>query len=292
MSGAGTKRKRNNTYRPNNQTFRNKYRSTKLLQTELNKYPIYLIYAHACICTKPKTCFKANHEKTFTIPSDTFILNSTDAGETCISNLPDMFNSVYDYRPYLLIHSSSDMLNNNAPSSYSIFDHMNRATTGSAYPNIAFTMNEFSNGVLKDPSEYNYGVYDIEKINETVDDLKTLRHTMSIISQDKNKVNWGLSDIIQEVYEKTKINKGIFVLSGCLVACEDRPKSKNSTAIYQKGLNESATLIQTANIEYLKRDLLSTTNKDYHKLTEFFPIRSRTTHRPQMTNAYEAFDLI
>ena len=264
----GNKRGRNNTVnprsRPVNRTVKYFKRENVPTVSKLNSdsfftflremrdMPVYFINAHACICSHKPTCFDEPFTEYFTIPKNVYLLSFVEAGDySCVDEGLANWLS-YDKRQktgvadYFLLHSPSDMELNDSigKSRFSIFSYAKRAAQRRdggepiKYPNIIYSFNPDTPDT---PPEKNvYGVYriDLRKM------LKSeFTNNNSIISQDSSKQSYFLEDIIYEVFEKTGMNKGIFINGGCMSSCS----SKNFMG---KHIDDAAKMIEYANNMY------------------------------------------
>jgi hypothetical protein len=211
------------------------------LYFSLKEVPMYLILGHACICPTSGLCFDETPKNTeFAIPNNTYFVNFAQPGDFYCGSTSKVLKNMENIRSYLSLHSESDIPTTEevGKTKFSFFSGVQRATSSDdqepvLYPNIAFSFNK-DDGNL-DPTNNDQGVYVLPKFGK-------LNNTMSILPQDANRKNWFLEDIVQEVYEKTGANKGIFLLAGCLSICSLRQKMSD--------LNHAAELIHLANVRY------------------------------------------
>lgn len=251
---ASLKRKRNNVnktvryLRGKPTVSRTSIRKATGFQKELETIPIYIINGHACLCGLEEKCMGEKAEPFFEIPADTYLLTYGEAGDySCFgeSMVDHFMRSSEDIRDYLTVHSSSDM-RNLPESKYSMFGDMNRAAQtiekGAdkiTYPNLNYGFNPDKG---EDPKENKYGVYRIDQPGSPLSSL-TINNKLSVIPQNAKRKNWFLADIIQEVYKKTGIKKGIFLNTGCLTSCS----RENPTGPH---MDKAASLISFANAMY------------------------------------------
>lgn len=212
----------------------------KLIQT-INRLPVYLISAHACICKKGATCFGERHPFTFEVPRNTFIVSIAQPGETVLGCVDPTINyHVNDIKQFLYLHSTSDIKVSSdiGKTQYQFFSGLQRASHPSAYPNVLYTFNEFNeDGTILKRNRNPYGVYEITDLMQY-----SRTNITSIIPQDILRENWTLHDIINEVYAKTHRRNGIFISSGCLVGCfTDEPLAS---------LKEAGEIAHIADNEY------------------------------------------
>ena len=212
----------------------------------LEEVPMYLILGHACICPTSGLCFNELPKKTeFAITNNTYFVNFAQPGDLYSGSTRKVLKNMANIRSFLSLHSESDILttNNVGKTKFSFFSGVQRATSPDDqgeepvfYPNIAFSFNKYDEtNTILDPTKNDQGVFVLPKFGK-------LNNTMSILPQDANRKNWFLEDIVQEVYEKTGTNKGIFVLAGCLSICSLRQKMSD--------LNRAAELMHLANVRY------------------------------------------
>ena len=212
----------------------------------LQEVPMYLILGHACICPTSGLCFDETPKNTeFAIPNNTYFVNFAQPGDFYSGSTSKVLKNMENIRSYLNLHSESDILTTNevGKTKFSFFSGVQRATSPDDqrqepvfYPNIAFSFNkDDGKQPILDPTKNDQGVYLLPKFGK-------LNNTMSILPQDPKRKNWFLEDIVQEVYEKTGTNKGIFLLAGCLSICSVRQKMSD--------LNRAAELMHLANVRY------------------------------------------
>lgn len=202
-------------------------------QEEIEKIPIYFINGHACICNVKGPCHGEETEPLFKIPDNAYLLTfgtATDFSGLTEYQMPILHGYVSDIRKYLLVHSASNvnLANNIGKSKFSFFADLKRAAQNIdnrniVYPNMNYNFNNKVNSELTPRDKNPYGVYRLD-----VPELPNpINNTASIIPQDPKRRNWFLSDIIAEVYTKTRIHKGIFINGGCLSSCTREPVGKH-----------------------------------------------------------------
>jgi hypothetical protein len=210
----------------------NVHEATKF-QEEIEKIPIYFINGHACICNIKGPCHGEETEPLFKIPDNAYLLTFGTATDFCgltEYQMPILHGYVSDIRKYLLVHSASNvnLANNIGKSKFSFFADLKRAAQNIdnrniVYPNMNYSFNNKVDDKLTPRDKNPYGVYRLD-----VPELPNpINNTFSIIPQDPKRRNWFLSDIITEVYKKTRVHKGIFINGGCLSSCTSEPVGKH-----------------------------------------------------------------
>lgn len=217
----------------------------KQFKKSLDETPMYLISAHSCICPSTGECFGEKKPFSFAIPPDTYIASLVQVGDFFCGDQSDILLHKDHIRTFMSLTSESDvyMMSGVGTSTFSFFSGIMRATSLKdepvLYPNINFTVNEHigkDKTKLKKPEDNDNGVYAIDKLDKST----TLNNTLSIIPQGLKRDNLFLQDIITEVYTKTGISKGIFILAGCLETCKATKQDMDS----------AAGLIHLANVKY------------------------------------------
>jgi hypothetical protein len=205
----------------------NKAESEKFIN-EMKTIPVYVIRAHSCLMN-PKKAEKIKAKQVIEVPKDTYIVTFGSPGDyMCTSNnrLVNLKARLADLRKYMYLHSQSDV-RQTKKSTYSLFSDMKRIAQykeGSEkvmFPNISYTMNNIDTARMTRTAvkENDYGVYRIDNVQ--ISKIAEFKNKDSLVSQNIDKDDWNLDDIIEEVYQKTGIRKGIFISLGCLSACGD-----------------------------------------------------------------------
>ncbi len=239
----------------------------------LKEVPMYLILGHACICPSTGVCFDETPKRTeFAIPNNTYFVNFSQPGDFYSCSTSMMLKNTENIRSYLSLHSETDIPTTNkvGKTKFSFFSGVQRAASSDdqehvLYPNIAFSLNaDDGKQPILDPTKNDQGVYLLPQFGK-------VNNTMSILPQDANRKNWFLEDIIQEVYEKTGTNKGIFLLAGCLSICSLRQKMSD--------LNRAAELMHLANVRYPSlRETFTQEEMIQHIGVEALPVDVGTYH--------------
>jgi hypothetical protein len=199
--------------------------------------PLYFINGHACICPLEGPCLGDEVTPFFPIQPDTYLLTfGTPTDFSCLSeqNLSILLRNADAMKKFLWLHASSNMAADAAigVKKFSFFADLRRAAqrgkrpavsagAGRAvedpivYPNLAYTFNPDKDAADKSPAANPYGVYRIDVAGLP----KELNNTLSILPQDASRKNWFLQDIVNEVYAKTRMRRGIFLNGGCLSSC-------------------------------------------------------------------------
>ena len=206
----------------------NKAESKRFIE-EMMRIPVYVIRAHSCV-DSAATAAKKNVPQTIEIPDDTYIVTFGSPGDyMCTSNnrLINIKARLMDIRKYMYTHSQSDVIPHKAEKPMlSIFSDMKRAAQYREgdekvmYPNISYTMNNIDPVRMTRAAvqDNDYGVYRIDDIPIfQIEDFTNKDN--SLVSQNINRDDWSLGQIIEEVYEKTGMRKGIFISLGCLSGC-------------------------------------------------------------------------
>ena len=189
----------------------------------LKTLPTYIIHAHS-IPRSPKHLDKVGIQHEFIIPDDTFLLSLTQAGEFMCSSRYTAWRVNYlkdEYRKYLHVHSPDDIISIREKYMHSTaFGGIRRAGASSTYPNIAYGFKEKDRdlgGFFPADTNIN-GVYDITKLPpDSEPNLFTNAHSIIRQEETKDDPDYMLKDIIQTVYARTGIDRGIFIIMGCLV---------------------------------------------------------------------------
>jgi hypothetical protein len=230
--------------------------ATKELIHDVMNIPVYAIYAHSCIMG-PEHAKSTGAMDYFELPKDTYMISFGTPGDylcTGLDNLAFMREHLDELRRYLYVHDTGDVLpadpfvwekhidpKDKKPfywnsthhlsvlkiprKTSSLFSDIKRAAA-TVYPNISYSL---INTDKKQPirTKYNeYGVYRIDNLPQTGNAIEHLTNKDSLVHQDLEREDYNLSDIIEEVYKKTGIKKGIFINLGCLSACGTNPAAK------------------------------------------------------------------
>jgi len=216
---------------------------------KLTKIPMYVISTHSAICKSYATCGTPISRKekgfpVFKIPKNTFIISMATAGETCrFGNFGLLARKVDEIQKWLITTDKTDAISYFPGDSYVGLSSLYRATD-TLYPNVSCTF-QSEPGVPND-----LGVFDLHKTKDFV-------HRNSIIQQsDKSphpeeptgsRQSWYLDELIQKVYEKTGIAKGVFIFAGCM-------SELHSTNLDSaESLDFAEQLIRTADLTYTSR---------------------------------------
>ena len=206
--------------------------------------PVYVINAHSCILN-PHYAKKNDIQLYFKIPKHTTIVSFGSPGDfVCSDNetVRVLHERLDDIRKFMYVHSDSDVLDvpnqRKRKCDRSLFGSMKRAADGTLYPNISFDLNNID----KDrPTRREYNQYGIYRL-DTLTDVKGLNNTDSLVAHDLSRENFTLEDLIQEVYEKTGLHKGIFISLGCLSPYQGKATTKF--------IEKAEHIYETANILY------------------------------------------
>jgi len=231
---------------------------------DLLETPIYHIRCHARMCIEP-SCFPPavlKRETTFHLPPSTFLLNLTAGGEVCWmpSTITDALHQQKDsIRNLLAVRDRSDILYAD-PGTVSVvaaetetenrlLSLLNRATD-CVYPNF------YCNLRLDD--KLKSGIYMVAKsVSMTVHATSVARpyslHDNKIIDETTVSPSadgiWTLQEIINTVYTKTGIPKGIFIFTGCT---SEQPLDKITKATLSE-FNRQRQLIRIEDLRYSTR---------------------------------------
>ena len=206
--------------------------------------PVYVIDAHSCILN-PHYAKENDIPLNFKIPKDTYIVSFGSPGDfVCSDNetIKVLHKRLDDIRKFMYVHSDSDVLD--TPNHWkrkcerSLFGSMKRAADGTIYPNISFDLNNIDKERPTRRAYNQYGVYRLD----TLTDVRGLNNTHSLITHDLSRENFTLQNMIQEVYAKTGVHKGIFISLGCL-----SPYLGKATT---KFIERAEHIYETANILY------------------------------------------
>jgi hypothetical protein len=206
--------------------------------------PVYVIDAHSCILN-PHYAKENEIPLNFKIPKNTTIVSFGSPGDfVCSDNetIQVLHERLDDIRKFMYVHSDSDVLD--TPNHWkrkrerSLFGSMKRAADGTLYPNISFDLNNIDKDRPTRRAYNQYGIYRLD----TLTDARGLNNTRSLVTHDLSRENFTLQDLIQEVYEKTGLHKGIFISLGCL-----SPYLGKATT---KFIEKAEHIYETANILY------------------------------------------
>ena len=150
------------------------------------------------------------------------------------------------------VHSTSDIKSSKKTRkrTYSLFAHVHRAAPTSLYPNISYTLNNVDRERPTRRAYNEYGVYRLDILEP--EKALILTNKDSLVSQDIDREDFYLDDIIKEVYEKTGVNKGIFINLGCLTPFRGPATAKymeDMERIYEEANTMYNTLVPTLTAE-------------------------------------------
>ena len=206
--------------------------------------PVYVIDAHSCILN-PYYAKENDIQLYFKIPKDTYIVSFGSPGDyICTDNetVQVLHQHLEDIRKFMYVHSDSDVLDTpnhwKRKREHSLFGSMKRAAETTLYPNISFDLNNIDKERPTRRAYNQYGVYRLD----TLTDVRGLNNTHSLITHDLSRENFTLQDLIQEVYAKTGVHKGIFISLGCLSPYQGKATTKF--------IEKAEHVYETANILY------------------------------------------
>jgi len=216
----------------------------KQFYDSLQDIPMYVIWGHSCVCPNEEECYGEMPKRTeFAIPTDTYLVNLSQPGDFFCGDIKTIAENQTNIRSYLSLHGEGDIygFHSIGQNMYSMFSGIQRATSPMGdtfqepviYPNVSFILNAVDQKTTRTENEC--GVYTMPFFGKP-------NNSMSILPQDYKRNNWFLEDIVQEVYEKTNVRKGIFILAGCLERCYQKMKMDE--------LNRAAELMHIANVRY------------------------------------------
>ena len=221
---------------------RTNYLAAKRFITEMQKKPIILINAHACICPQSGECMGEPTRFSFEIPNNIYLFSFITPGSFfCYPNPEKMvLNERAELHKFFYIHSESDITYEKSvgKTKRSLYSGFRRATGAPAgkepvlYPDINLTFNEYTKvgkkKVLVDEDENIYGAYRIDDLPDDVD-TTYFRNKNSLVKQDANQPhgNWFLKDVIQECLRKLRVHSAAFVLTSCYSRCHKETPQKN-----------------------------------------------------------------
>ena len=284
-------------------------RAAKRFIYEIKGMPVFLVSGHSCICKEEGKCFGEDPERYFKIPRDTYLATFGVPGDAfCMANPEKVIAAFYeDIRDFMYMHSVSDVIQSNmiGKDSFSLLSNLKRATGDRArmesepYPNIGFSLNEYRwvekkvKGTIKNVkeivprSENVFGVYRLDTLGKYFDG-DNLRNTMSLLPQNEKRANWYLKDIIQETYAASGVDRGIFILAGCLTSCASRTDPTGPH------MDRAATAMDLAHNMY--NTLCPTlTREDMYKIfgmNGYIPYNIVTDHIPVTVEPSEVKEMI
>lgn len=209
---------------------------------------MYVISVHSTICSSYTDCKTPISRKekgfpVFKIPKNTFVISFPTAGETCwFDDFKLISNARDDIRKWLVTTDKTDA----APStnsSYFGLSSLYRATDA-LYPNISCSFQEKPGVSIND-----LGVFDLNKTREFINRNSIIKKTDKSPHAEEptgSEQSWYLDELIQRVYEKTGIAKGIFIFVGCLANFNDELEAIHA-------LDEAEQLIRMADLTYTSR---------------------------------------
>jgi len=229
----------------------------------MNTIPVYAISAHSCLVT-PHYAKQTNSKNIMTVPKDTYIVSFGSPGDYSLTDnetVQTICENLQNLRKFMNVHSTSDIkpLKKTRKRTYSLFAHVHRAAPTSLYPNISYTLNNVDRERPTRRAYNEYGVYRIDTLEP--EKALLLKNKDSIVSQDIEREDFYLDDIIQEVYEKTGVHQGIFINLGCLT-----PFRGPATAAYMETLEriyeEANTMYNTVVPTLTAEEVLETMGED------------------------------
>lgn len=239
----------------------------------LKTIPMYILLAHSTI---RKSTPQIKVKETFAIPKDTFLLSLTNPGEfMCANKITPWFihNSREEIRKYLHTHSEGNIISRVSAKLAPLFSGIRRAGPNATFPNIVYGFKDYTtdeSNPYKSIERNDNGIFPITATPELFDDEANFMNTHSIIKQTEapDDPDYMLEDIIQTVYKRTGIQKGIFILMGCL-AIDDIDYAL-----------KTGQRMDIANAEYTAANELLTGDEMYkHDLTGEIPIDFGTSRQ-------------
>jgi len=229
----------------------------------MDTIPVYAISAHSCLVT-PHYAKQSNSKNTMTVPKDTYIVSFGSPGDYALTDnetVQTICENLSSLRKFMNVHSTSDIKpsKKTRKRTYSLFAHVHRAAPTSTYPNISYTLNNVDRERPTRRAYNEYGVYRIDTLDP--ESALSLKNKDSLVTQDIDREDFYLDDIIKEVYEKTGIHKGIFINLGCLT-----PYRGPATAAYMEALEriyeEANTMYNTLVPTMTAEEVLETLGED------------------------------
>lgn len=188
--------------------------------------PVYVIAAHSCIVS-PHYAKTTKSKHYFIVPKDTYIVSFGSPGDhlyTDTNTIQTIHEGLDDMRKFMYCHGSDDVTNKpkTKKRTVSLFGDIKRAAPTTKYPNICYTMDNVDR---ERPTRRAYNPHGVYRIDHE-EQVHKLTNKYSYVAQDVDIQDFYLNDIIEEVYQKTGIRKGIFINLGCLSAFRGTATSK------------------------------------------------------------------
>jgi hypothetical protein len=142
----------------------------------------------------------------FKIPYATYIINTTSGGEYCMAakTLSQILIDAKDeLRALLLLNSKDDV---NTVTATPFLSAFNRAATGQQYPDMLFDFNI---------DDGQFGVFNITNMTEFTRESENTTFSVADISVIENGLQIYLHELIELVYQKTRVRGGIFIVATC-----------------------------------------------------------------------------
>jgi len=229
----------------------------------MDTIPVYAISAHSCLVT-PHYAKQTNSKNSMIVPKDTYIVSFGSPGDYSLTDnetLQTICENLSNLRKFMNVHSTSDIksLKKTRKRTYSLFAHVHRAAPSTTYPNISYTLNNVDKERPTRKAYNEYGVYRLDTLEP--ENALILKNKDSLIPQDIDREDFYLEDLIQEVYKKTGIHRGIFINLGCLT-----PFRGPATAAYMETLEriyeEANTMYNTLVPTLTAEEILETLGED------------------------------
>jgi len=221
----------------------------KRLVDKITHTPIYIIICHASLCISYASCGTPTRKQRdpgipkFRIPPDTYILNLTEGGQYCLFGGAEAMlaeTSKDQFRNILLLDDLEDVYRGKGK--HPFVSSVMRATTGSVYPNIGCTFKE-KPGLLNEN-----GVFDLDKpVPRIINEHSLIKYNEKGYYTDET---WYLDDIINHIYAKTGIPRGIFVFAGCTSGFKQATTAANLNGPIASAIVDGVQLIRDAEYEY------------------------------------------